>query len=97
MTLLDFRQFDGCVFSGQVALRPIINECQVARIQAIVSDAVAAGATLAAGGSHSVLTSCRTRSRRGSYRDARSEQEPRSGPSRITPTYGRTIFERTES
>src|ERR1700688_1292557 len=34
----------------QVALGPIINRAQVERIHAIVKDAVAAGATLAAGG-----------------------------------------------
>ena len=35
---------------GQVALGPVINRAQVERIDGIVKDTVAAGATLAAGG-----------------------------------------------
>ena len=41
--------------SGQVALGPIIDAGQVERIQSIVDDTVAAGATLSAGGTHDGL------------------------------------------
>jgi len=42
----------GDPLSGQVALGPIINDAQVKKIQAIVDDATAKGATLLAGGNH---------------------------------------------
>jgi len=41
--------------TGQVALGPLINEKQVARVHGIVTDTVAAGATLAAGGTYDRL------------------------------------------
>jgi benzaldehyde dehydrogenase (NAD) len=45
----------GDPFSGQVALGPIIDEGQLSRVDAIVKETVAAGATLSAGGTHEGL------------------------------------------